>query len=393
MGNENLKYDILSIQERAVCREAAGAPVINGCVGMLFRDSKKLCTYPSVNAVLKKRAADYLSYPAVTGSESYEKGVLKWVFGSSCPAIKKHYQIAFFATMGGTGAVSMIFHSFGEKKGCGILASVSWPNYRLIAKEAGLPLVEYDFLNQDGHFDIDALRKAIDTGLSRHSEAVIVLNDPCQNPTGYCLTCAEYQALFRLLSSYKGKASLLLDIAYEDYAPMGFFFPRLIAQETLSFSCYVAFSASKSFSLYGLRLGAVIALVGKNQDTADLLGDFREYARGTYSCPNNGALGPMSELLADPIRCATLKKAIRKETVRLTRIGKEMAKTLESLSLSHYPYGGGFFLTYTVPDSLQVCNDLESKDIYFAPVGPTLVRIAVSGLSLKEIALLKKRLA
>jgi aromatic-amino-acid transaminase len=393
MRTEKLKYDILSIEERAVRSKLNGHPVINGCVGMLYREDGTLCDYPEVDEKLKDRFASYLSYPAVLGSESYRKGVLAWVFGKDLSLLEKKYAIPFSATLGGTGAIAMAFDKTAREKGVLILSDICWPNYRNIADFASLPTVTYRFLGKDRKFDFTALEKAIDQGLSKHKKALVVINDPCHNPTGYCLSLLEYRKLFALLSSYHGKVMLLMDIAYADYAPMGFLFPEMLLRKKIAFPCYVAFSASKSFGLYGLRLGALFALFDKKSDPKEANDIFRTFARSTYSCPNNGAMGPLSELLNDPACCQAVKAEIRHENERLAYTGNLLSKTLDDLKIDHLPYLGGFYITVNVPDAIEVCQKLERRDVYFSPMGKKQIRIAVSGLSRKDVAELKTRLA
>lgn len=387
----DLKYDILSIQERAVASQKNGHKVINGCAGMLFHDDKKLCVYAEVNEKIKNNFVDYLSYPAVLGSKEYQDGVLDWLFQDRIDAIKKLYDIAFGVTLGGTGALSMIFHQTADNGGLALFSDIRWPNYDTIAKENRLPFDLYTFI-KNGSLDIESIRAKIDEDLIKYNNILLIINDPCHNPLGYCMSDTDYQKLFDLLSKYAGKVSLVLDIAYIDYDPLEKFYINHILHNSATFPIHLIFSCSKSFGLYGLRLGALISLLPKGSDINHHLEDMRAYARGTYSCANNGAMGPMSIFFNDENAKKQVREKLLKESQRLKIIGTALVHVLDDLNIAHHPYKGGFYLTFEVEDSLSFCQKLERKDIYFAPIDDKHIRIAVSGLNLSEIAELKRRL-
>lgn len=386
-------FDILEIQGRAVARKALGADVINGCAGMLFRDDKNLCVYPMVDDVIRARFENYLTYPPIVGTPAYANGVLEWIFEDSLPQIKAQHSVSVSATLGGTGALAMVFERMARRNGIALLTDVCWPNYRGICREHRLPFLSYPMFHQDNTLALDEIAKAIEAGLGKADNVLLVINDPCHNPSGYCMSEADYQGLFDLLSHYGKKVTLLMDIAYMDYAPMGFLFPKMLLSHSIDNDVFIAFSCSKSFGLYGMRLGALIQLGNKDWDLSSDLNEFRLMARGTYSCPNNTAMGPMAEVLADVKTREAVRDAIHRERERLQGIGNSISDMLTELHIPHYPYKGGFYLTFIVEDSKAFCEKLEQADIYFSPAGPHLIRIAASGLNAAEVIKLKGRLA
>ena len=390
---KSMKYDILSVQERAMARKAEGHDVINGCVGMLFEDDKRLCVYEDVNRKIEADFRFYLSYPAVLGSADYREGVLSWLFKERKREIEDRFAIPFGVTLGGTGALFMVFSLFAKKDGILLSSDIRWPNYDTIADQAHLPFSTYRLLSEKGRLDIPSLKEAIEKGLQEHENVLVLVNDPCQNPIGYCMDRKEYEELFDLLSRYGDRVSLLMDIAYVDYAPEGFLFlQELLSRKEVPFGIYVCFSASKSFGLYGLRLGALFALLDKKKDISTLLEEMKRIARGTYSCANNGAMGPVSSFFRDEEAKKAVQEKITAEGKRIHRIGTRMAQVLDDLQIEHFPYKGGFYLTFTVKDPIGFCQKLEAKDIFFAPIDESHVRIAVSGLNLEEIEEFERRM-
>ena len=390
---DGMKYDILSVQERAMARKKEGHAVINGCAGMLFEDDKSLCVYEDVNKKIEEEFRSYLSYPAVLGNSSYKEGVLSWLFKEDKERIESLFNIPFGVTLGGTGAIFMVFSLFSRKNALLLASDIRWPNYDTIASQAHLPFSTYRLLTKEGRLDVPSIGKAIEEGFKTHEEVLLLVNDPCQNPLGYCMDKEEYKELFDLLSQYPGKASLLMDIAYVDYAPEGFLFKKeLLSRKAIPFDIYVAFSASKSFGLYGLRLGALFGLMEKKKDVTLLLEEMKRIARGTYSCANNGAMGPLSSFFQDEKAKKAVLEKIMMESTRLQKIGTRMAKVLDDLHIEHFPYKGGFYLTFTVQDPIAFCKELERRDIFFAPIDDSHVRIAVSGLNLDEIEEFERRM-
>ncbi len=386
------RYDILNIQERSDNARKAGRRVVNGCAGMLFRDDSSLCTYDTVNEVISKRFSSYLAYPAVLGSSEYANGVKNWVFGESLPEYEDKYQMPFSVTLGGTGAIAVFFSWIKELHGEIIISDTHWPNYETIAYQAEIEIHRHNMFTKERTYDFESLKAGIDEILEHSPIAGVVINDPCQNPLGYCFSKEEYVALIDLLNSYHGRAYLLMDIAYIDYADT---FPLLDDKMLLgdiSFPVYFAFSCSKSFGLYGMRLGALFALYRKDKDLSNFTSFMNRYARGTYSCANNGAMGPMSEFFNDPELTKTTKEAIHVEKERLLTIGRKTAEVLDELGIDHYPYKGGFYLTCMAEDAYALVDRLEEKDIYFAPIAKDKVRIAVSGLTLEDIEEFHRRM-
>ncbi|HIU70540.1 MAG TPA: aminotransferase class I/II-fold pyridoxal phosphate-dependent enzyme [Candidatus Enterosoma merdigallinarum] len=390
----DLRYDILSIQERAVKRKAEGHDVINGCAGMLFEDDKTLCIYEDVNAKIEKSFRHYLAYPSVLGSDDYREGVLSWLFRSDKEKIERRFQVPFGVSLGGTGAISMAFSHYSRKNAIVLLPDIRWPNYDTIADQCQIPFALHRLLDEKGGLDIPSIRQALETCLESHDTVLLVLNDPCQNPLGYCLSREEYERLFDLLSEFGRKVVLLLDLAYVDYCPEGFLFKEtLLSRKEIPFDCLVCFSASKSFGLYGLRLGALFGLMRKEEDIQPLLSDMKRIARGTYSCANNGAMGPLAEFFSDKDAMEKVEGKIHAESQRLNTIGKAVSALLDDLGIKHFPYKGGFYLTFSMANPIEFCKKLEEKDIFFAPIDDSHIRIAVSGLNEKEVAELGRRLS
>jgi len=399
---EKPSYDILSVLERATIKKRHGERVISACAGMLYHEDKSLCTYTTLNSQIKKNFIYYLSYPPVLGTYEYKEGVLNWIFRSNLDEIKALYDIPFCATVGGTGACYFAFrHENKVNQGAGLISDIYWPNYDGIAKEAGLKLSYYKMYDDKYRMNFDSLKLKLDTLLLTYPSVLLIINDPCHNPTGFCMNKEEYIKIFELLNSYNGKVKLFLDIAYFDYAPQGFLFKEVLLNYKIHFNVTLAFSCSKSFGYYGGRLGAIFDLIYKERKTSsnkskkatDLEKYYYKLARSTYSCPNYSIMGPLSEILNTPNKAFKLRKEINRECKRLEQVGKKFISLLSKLKIKHLPYHGGFYLIMLVNDAYDFCEKLEKKNIFFVPIDNNKIRVALSGLSISDVDELEQRLA
>ena len=132
------------------------------------------------------------------------------------------------------------------------------------------------------------------------------MNTPAHNPTGYSLTLEDWDKLIDVLAEEAkcGKAiALVVDVAYIDFAgdeeEYRRFFPKLerLPENVISI---VAYSLSKTFTLYGTRCGAMIC-VAKTQEIADEFKRVCEYSsRGSWSNSAKVAQVILSRIYGEP---------------------------------------------------------------------------------------------
>ena len=151
-----------------------------------------------------------------------------------------------------------------------------------------------------------------------------------------------------------------------------------------------AYSCSKSFGAYGLRLGALIAFLHNEEERQILNQSVTGLIRGIYSCP----VGPLMKAISEALKEEdAIRKCIRENALTLQRRGKHLAKALDQFGIKHLPYEEGFFLTIQVKDAMKLYETLKSKHIYIVPLDEGHARLAVSGLNDTEIERLAKAIA
>lgn len=388
MDELELKYDILSIQERLKERKAKGVSVVNGCAGMLFDESGELVKYDRVVTYIKKNLDRHLGYPATVGSSQFAEGALKWLFKDFYKRINKLHHVEFVTTIGGTGALSACFHDFSDD-GAIAISDICWPNYYTIAEENKVPIQTYNMfiINKS---DLVAMKNLLDDLVQEYKKVLLVINDPCHNPTGYCMSETEYITMMNIIESYKGKVSVLFDVAYIDYSPFPYHLFKLLSRKKYSFDTFIAFSCSKSFGLYGARVGGLAMIL--DHSNKSIVQKYKIYARGTISCPNGAVAGPIEKFFESHTATKLVWSEIKRYQALIAKRAEKFLKCLDDLHIRYVPYSAGFFMIFKTEDAYEMCKKLEELDIYFAPIDKTHIRVALSGMTLKEIDLFKERM-
>ena len=240
---------------------------------------------------------------------------------------------------------------------------------------------------------------ALDAKLGEHLQtqgrALIFLNDPCNNPTGYSMTRAEWRAVVEVLLKHADQpVTLLVDMAYWLYAGQGD--PRAFLSELVPLlgktGLLLAWSGSKTFTHYGLRVGALIACEPDAQERASTQAALAYACRGTWSnCVRGGMVG-VTKLLTDP----ALKAACDAERESLKGLLQNRVKAFNEAALPKgltYPrYEGGFFVTVFHPDAEAQAKKMQDKGVFVVPQKGAL-RVALCSAAEADVPRLVDALA
>jgi aspartate/tyrosine/aromatic aminotransferase len=214
--NKKLTNNILSLAQEASEAKKENNNVINATAGMLFGDDNKLYTFEAVKCAMRNLSNESMfKYSDTCGSSRFSEAIIEWVFGEELELFKSHY-LKVVATPGGSGAIALTFSTYMNKGDKVLLPKVMWETYITYAHERELSYLTYDLYDDFGKFNISSIKECIDQ-LNNQENVVLVINDPCQNPTGFCMTDEDYDNLIKLLNSYNRNIVLLMDMAYFDY--------------------------------------------------------------------------------------------------------------------------------------------------------------------------------
>ena len=237
-------------------------------------------------------------YLPIDGIAAYDTATQALVFGADSDIVKNNRAVTVQA-VGGTGAlkVGADFLQQLSPSAAVYISSPSWENHRALFETAGFDVVDYAYydtatrsLNFDGFL---AAVKAMPPG------SIVLLHACCHNPTGVDPTYAQWQQIATAVRA--GGLVPFLDMAYqgfgdgvvEDGAVIKLF------AETPG-PIFVASSFSKSFSLYGERIGALSVVAADKDEAARVLSQLKRVIRTNYSNPptHGGAL--VTAALTDP---------------------------------------------------------------------------------------------
>ena len=361
--------------------------VIDATIGSLYGEDEKLVALDEVfnhyDAIDHRVKAAYAA--SFTGNPDYRKSVYEWVTQNA--NVKLAHSV--IATPGGSGADSMSITTFLDEGETLIIPDVAWGSYSLMAHENNIPVVKYTMFDGD-HFNLQNVKDTVNEVLKKQDRIVMIINDPCHNPTGYSLTKEEWQELVAFMNEVSQKVPFILidDIAYIDYS---YNLPEsrkyMETWNTLSDNAMivVAFSCSKTLTSYGLRCGAAIILAQKEEAVREVEIIMEKKARATWSNIPNAAMANFVWLVNDD------RENFLKEKQKYIDLMKERSsiflKEAKEAGLEVYPYKEGFFVTLRMADNgrrERYHEALMKEHIYTVQVNHG-IRVAVCSLPVKKI--------
>lgn len=366
--------------------------VVDATIGSLYDEEGKLVALDSVFSSLKNLDNRVLAAYAAsfTGNEDFKDRVYRWVLDGN-----SHLHHEIIATPGGTGAVAMTIQECLEAGQTVILPEIAWGSYNLMAQMNNLQIATYALFEED-HFNIESFKHTCQMVMAQQNKLVVVINDPCHNPTGYSLNKEEWNEVIAFLNECSKTHSIVLlnDIAYIDYA-----YGQKQAKEYFSvfdqisdnIVVVVAFSLSKSMTSYGLRCGAAIIMGQREEAVQELKIVFEKDARATWSNINNGAMATFVDVMDHHL------KAYDQERLHYVALLKERSdifvKEAKEAGLKHYPYKEGFFVTLSMDNETRdkYHEALMENHIYTVKVNLG-IRVAVCSLSVDKIKGLAKKM-
>ena len=258
---------------------------VNLGVGVYYDDNGKLpllaCVQKAEQAMMAKPSAR--GYLPIDGIAAYDSAVQALVFGAQSPSVLAK-RVATVQCLGGTGGlkVGADFLKRLNPQAKVLISDPSWENHKALFTQAGFEVQAYPY------YDAQALGvnfpKMLASLASAQAGSIVVLHACCHNPTGYDITPSQWQ---QVVETVKAKGlTAFLDMAYQGFghgiAEDGAVVDLLV-QAGLSF--FVATSFSKSFSLYGERVGALSVHCETADEAAKVLSQLKIAIRTNYSNP------------------------------------------------------------------------------------------------------------
>jgi aromatic-amino-acid transaminase len=263
----------------------ARANKVNLGVGVYYDENGKLPLLQCVQQAekLMMEVPKARGYLPIDGIAAYDGAVQSLVFGADSAAVKAG-RIATVQALGGTGGLKLGADFLKRLAGQSqvLISDPSWENHRALFESAGFVVKNYPYYDaQRLGIDFDAML----AGLSRAAAGtIVVLHACCHNPTGYDLMPAQWQQVVDVVKS-RGLVPFL-DMAYQGFgegiAQDGAVIGQFMAA---GIDFFVATSFSKSFSLYGERVGALSVVCESKDEAARVLSQLKRVIRTNYSNP------------------------------------------------------------------------------------------------------------
>ncbi len=273
---------------------------VNLGVGVYTDDQGKVPLLECVRRVERQRveAATPRNYLPIDGLAAYDRAVQELVFGADSPALKDKRVITVQA-LGGTGGLKIgaDFLKRLEPKAQVWISDPSWENHRALFENAGFTVSAYPYYDAKTRgVNFDAMLAQLN---KLPAGAIVVLHACCHNPTGVDLTAEQWKAV---LEAVKGRQLVpFLDLAYQGFGDGIDEDGHAVRLFAANYSpVFVSSSFSKSFSLYGERVGALSILTGAAEEAARVLSQVKRIVRTNYSNPPTHGSQIVAAVLATP---------------------------------------------------------------------------------------------
>ena len=306
---------------------------VNLGVGVYYDDNGKLPLLQCVQAAEKQMMASPKArgYLPIDGIAAYDAGVKDLVFGADSEPVKSG-RVATVQCIGGTGGlkVGADFLKRLNPDAKVLISDPSWENHRALFTNAGFTVESYPYY--------DAVTRGINfAGMlaalnSAPAGTVVVLHACCHNPTGYDITAAQWDEVIAVVKAKN--LTPFLDMAYQGFgyglSEDGAVIGKFVAA---GLSFFVSTSFSKSFSLYGERVGALSVVCTSKEEAARVLSQLKIVIRTNYSNPPIHGGTVVAMVLNTPELRAQWEKELAEMRVRIKAMRQKLVDGLKAVGV------------------------------------------------------------
>lgn len=366
---------------KSLIKELGEEAVINSTIGTLLDDAGELVVMASVQKAIEGLSPfEYAEYAPIAGTPGFKEAIKKAAFN---PYEIKSYT-AVVATPGGTGAIRNTIANYSCPGDKVLTHNWHWAPYTSIVGEMGRSLEYFDMFDEDGKFNIEDFAYKVKKLTRNQEHLVIILNTPANNPTGYSLSLDDWYGIKNVLEAvdFDKKIALLVDVAYIDFAGEDEEtreFLKVIDNMRANILPIVAYSASKTFSLYGFRCAAMICLANNPELAEEFERVCTFSSRASWSNSPRAPQAIIEKIYADTELLEEAREERREDRNMLQARGNAFAEEAANVGLEIVPFNAGFFVTvpYAEPDKL--CAALEKKGVFLVPIKGG-VRVSVASI-------------
>ncbi|MCC4634457.1 MULTISPECIES: aromatic amino acid transaminase [Xanthomonas] len=357
---------------------------VNLGVGIYYDENGRIPLLRAVHKIEQQLAQDAKprGYLPIDGLAAYDKATQELLFGAES-ALVASGRVATSQTVGGSGALRVGADLLKKLLPTSTIAisNPSWENHRAVFGAAGFEVVDYTYfdamthgLNFDGML-ADLAKLAPGT--------VVLLHACCHNPTGADLTKDQWKQVAGLLK--ERNLFPFVDIAYQGFdkgIEADAYAVRLLAAEGID-NYVVASSYSKSFSLYGERVGALSVVSATAAEAKAVQSQVKRIIRTIYSSPSTHGAALVAGVLTSPELRDVWEQELTEMRERIHSLRAGLVERLATLGSPEFEFiqrQAGMF-SYSGLTKSQVDRLRDEFAIYAVGTG----RICVAALSQRNL--------
>ncbi|MES2886635.1 MAG: amino acid aminotransferase [Pseudomonadota bacterium] len=365
---------------------------VNLGVGVYYDDDGKLPLLKCVAEAERQiqEAAKPRGYLPIDGIAAYDQAVQGLVFGSGSAAVKEG-RVATVQGLGGTGGLKIGADFLRQLNPNAevLISDPSWENHRALFTNAGFKVRTYPYFDAAARgVNLAGLLECLGQAAAG---TVVVLHACCHNPTGYDLTPAQWAQVVEVVKA-RGLVAFL-DMAYQGFGE-GIAEDGAVVAQFLDagINFFVSTSFSKSFSLYGERVGALSVVCDSREENLRVLSQLKIVIRTNYSNPPTHGAQVVAMVLNTPALRQVWEAELAGMRVRIKAMRTSLQEKLQAAGvqqdMSFITQQKGMF-SYSGLNKPQMERLRNEFGIYGVDSG----RICVAALNTKNIDAVVKAIA
>ncbi|HDX0821874.1 TPA: aspartate/tyrosine/aromatic aminotransferase [Stenotrophomonas maltophilia] len=365
---------------------------VNLGVGIYYDESGRIPLLRAVKQIEQQLAAEAKprGYLPIDGLPAYTQATRELVFGKDSPLLAAG-RVATAQTVGGSGALRVGADVLKKllPHATVALSNPSWENHRAVFSAAGFDVLDYTYFDPATH-GVDFNGMLADLG-KLEAGTVVLLHACCHNPTGADLTVTQWKQVAQLLK--EKQLFPFIDMAYQGFdkgIEQDGAAVRIIAEAGID-SFIVANSYSKSFSLYGERVGALSMVAPTAADAKAVQSQVKRVIRTIYSSPSTHGAALVAGVLTNPELRAMWEQELTEMRERIHALRQGLVEKLAAAGAPQFGFineQAGMF-SYSGLSREQVERLRDEFGIYAVGTG----RICVAALNQNNLEYVAKAVA
>ena len=356
------------------------ATKVNLGVGIYYDEQGRIPLLKAVQQVEQSLAAAARprGYLPIDGLPAYTQATRELLFGKDSPLLAAG-RVATTQTVGGSGALRVGAELLRKvlPHATVALSNPSWENHRAVFSAAGFEVKDYTYFDAATH-GVDFAGMLADLQQLQPGTTVL-LHACCHNPTGADLTVEQWKQVAQVLK--ERQLFPFVDMAYQG-------FDKGIAEDAAAIgvlvdagidSFIVASSYSKSFSLYGERVGALSVVAATAEQARAVQSQIKRIIRTIYSSPSAHGASLVAGVLTSPELRGLWEEELRQMRERIHALRAGLVSKLAELGRPEFGFisqQAGMF-SYSGLSKAQVDRLRDEYGIYAVGTG----RICVAALN------------